>query len=198
MEPIKRAAASIHTALGISDRSWPTDPERVEPSPRGTGAARAAPHPPSTAPMATGVVQPVVAGTPEPQLASNGVARPRLFYPAKPPLSIAPLTATGLGPGLADLLGDLSDYERDEPYVQQRTDVRPAPNPPLKARADFNQLLGRVQQAQLKAAIQQQLIDENPDATWSNGRQCFHTACSERVRPVSYDAWVKQIRNRRA
>ena len=46
--------------------------------------------------------------------------------------------------------------------------------------------------------FQQQLIDENPDATWSNGRQCFHTACSERVRPVSYDAWVKQIRNRRA
>jgi len=147
-------------------------------------------------------------------LISNGASRGRIFY--------TPAAAAGVGlrcrrdrarqrssgyastgplsdQARAKLLDDMAHFIPNE-YCQQLIDYNPhrqlcRPSPLPDARQHFNSLLERLQQAQLTAAIENELRVLQPDKIWCrDNARYFHSPLSDRPALYNVEAWTRQIR----
>ena len=136
--------------------------------------------------QATGIVQGIVPPAAQPQLASNAVAHPRLFYAAS-------LTEPPVQPLSSATRSRLASTEESE-YAgcyQRRMDLRPVQGAPTAAQKHFDDLFARVQQAALGSMIRRALqhgVKETP---------CYQSSLADIRATVGVDAWGAHIHDRR-
>ena len=141
--------------------------------------------------QATGIVQGVGPTMMKPpQLASNAVPQPRLFYaPSLDGPPVQPLSSIARGQILSAVGAD--DEAQPVDCYQRRMDLRPVQGAPTPAPKHFDDLFARVQQAALGSMIKRALQGRVPETPG------YQTSLADVRATVGVDAWGAHIHDKR-